>query len=46
MKARSIAAPRSGAARQLDAARILGFTRMQTLRLVRAPQAFRLALRR
>jgi polar amino acid transport system substrate-binding protein len=29
---------------QLDAARILGFTRMQTLRLVRAPQAFRLAL--
>ena len=29
---------------QLDAARILGFSRMQTLRLVRAPQAFRLAL--
>lgn len=29
---------------QLDAARILGFTRLQTLRLVRAPQAFRLAL--
>ncbi|MBY0495571.1 MAG: ABC transporter substrate-binding protein/permease [Cyanobacteria bacterium] len=29
---------------QLDAARILGFTRMQTLRLIRAPQAFRLAL--
>jgi polar amino acid transport system substrate-binding protein len=29
---------------QLDAARILGFTRMQTLRLLRAPQAFRLAL--
>jgi len=29
---------------QLEAARILGFTRMQTLRLVRAPQAFRLAL--
>ena len=29
---------------QLDAARILGFTRRQTLRLVRAPQAFRLAL--
>ena len=29
---------------QLDAARILGFTRLQTLRLIRAPQAFRLAL--
>ena len=29
---------------QLDAARILGFTKMQTLRLIRAPQAFRLAL--
>jgi polar amino acid transport system substrate-binding protein len=29
---------------QLDAARILGFTRTQTLRLIRAPQAFRLAL--
>ena len=29
---------------QLEAARILGFGRMQTLRLVRAPQAFRLAL--
>ncbi|HUQ89816.1 MAG TPA: ABC transporter substrate-binding protein/permease [Vicinamibacterales bacterium] len=29
---------------QLDAARILGFTGMQTLRLIRAPQAFRLAL--
>ena len=29
---------------QLDAARILGFTRFQTLRLIRAPQAFRLAL--
>jgi polar amino acid transport system substrate-binding protein len=29
---------------QLDAARILGFSRMQTLRLIRAPQAFRLAL--
>jgi polar amino acid transport system substrate-binding protein len=29
---------------QLEAARILGFTRWQTLRLVRAPQAFRLAL--
>ncbi len=29
---------------QLDAARILGFSRGQTLRLVRAPQAFRLAL--
>lgn len=29
---------------QLEAARILGFTRFQTLRLVRAPQAFRLAL--
>ena len=29
---------------QLEAARILGFSRMQTLRLVRAPQAFRLAL--
>lgn len=29
---------------QLDAAHILGFTRWQTLRLVRAPQAFRLAL--
>ena len=29
---------------QLDAARILGFTRGQTLRLIRAPQAFRLAL--
>ena len=29
---------------QLDAARILGFSKFQTLRLVRAPQAFRLAL--
>ncbi len=29
---------------QLEAARILGLTRSQTLRLVRAPQAFRLAL--
>jgi polar amino acid transport system substrate-binding protein len=29
---------------QLDAARILGFTPAQTLRLIRAPQAFRLAL--
>ena len=29
---------------QLEAARILGFSRTQTLRLVRAPQAFRLAL--
>ena len=29
---------------QLEAARILGFSRMQALRLVRAPQAFRLAL--
>ncbi len=29
---------------QLDAARILGFSPLQTLRLVRAPQAFRLAL--
>ena len=29
---------------QLDAAHILGFTRFQTLRLIRAPQAFRLAL--
>ena len=29
---------------QLDAARILGFSKMQTLRLIRAPQAFRLAL--
>jgi polar amino acid transport system substrate-binding protein len=29
---------------QLDAARTLGFTRAQTLRLIRAPQAFRLAL--
>jgi len=29
---------------QLEAARTLGFTNMQTLRLVRAPQAFRLAL--
>jgi polar amino acid transport system substrate-binding protein len=29
---------------QLEAARILGFSRMQTLRLVRAPQALRLAL--
>lgn len=29
---------------QLEAARILGFTRVQALRLVRAPQAFRLAL--
>ena len=29
---------------QLDAARILGFSNLQTLRLVRAPQAFRLAL--
>ena len=29
---------------QLDAARILGFTNRQTLRLIRAPQAFRIAL--
>jgi polar amino acid transport system substrate-binding protein len=29
---------------QLEAARVLGFSRMQTLRLVRAPQALRLAL--
>lgn len=29
---------------QLDAARILGFTNRQALRLVRAPQAFRIAL--
>jgi polar amino acid transport system substrate-binding protein len=29
---------------QLDAARILGFTKLQALRLIRAPQAFRLAL--
>jgi polar amino acid transport system substrate-binding protein len=29
---------------QLEAARILGFTNWQTLRLVRAPQAFRIAL--
>lgn len=29
---------------QLDAARILGLSKFQTLRLVRAPQAFRLAL--
>jgi polar amino acid transport system substrate-binding protein len=29
---------------QLDAAKLLGLTRWQTLRLVRAPQAFRLAL--
>ena len=29
---------------QLDAARILGFSKGQTLRLIRAPQAFRLAL--
>jgi His/Glu/Gln/Arg/opine family amino acid ABC transporter permease subunit len=29
---------------QLEAARLLGFSRMQTLRLIRAPQAFRLAL--
>ena len=29
---------------QLEAARTLGFTDMQTLRLIRAPQAFRLAL--
>ena len=29
---------------QLDASRILGFTKLQTLRLIRAPQAFRLAL--
>ncbi len=29
---------------QLDAARILGFTNFQALRLIRAPQAFRLAL--
>jgi polar amino acid transport system substrate-binding protein len=29
---------------QLDAARILGFSRLQTLRLIRGPQAFRLAL--
>jgi polar amino acid transport system substrate-binding protein len=29
---------------QLDAARLLGFSRLQTLRLIRAPQAFRLAL--
>ncbi|MDP2319400.1 MAG: ABC transporter substrate-binding protein/permease [Acidobacteriota bacterium] len=29
---------------QLDAARILGFTNVQALRLIRAPQAFRIAL--
>jgi polar amino acid transport system substrate-binding protein len=29
---------------QLEASRILGFTRMQVLRLIRGPQAFRLAL--
>ena len=29
---------------QLEAARVLGFTEWQTLRLIRAPQAFRLAL--
>jgi ABC-type amino acid transport system permease subunit len=29
---------------QLEAASVLGFSRMQTLRLVRAPQALRLAL--
>ncbi len=29
---------------QLEAARVLGFTRMQTLRLIRGPQALRLAL--
>jgi polar amino acid transport system substrate-binding protein len=29
---------------QLEASRILGFTRFQTLRLIRAPQAFRIAL--
>jgi polar amino acid transport system substrate-binding protein len=29
---------------QLEAGRILGFSRMQALRLIRAPQAFRLAL--
>jgi polar amino acid transport system substrate-binding protein len=29
---------------QLDASRILGFSRMQVLRLIRGPQAFRLAL--
>jgi polar amino acid transport system substrate-binding protein len=29
---------------QLDAASILGFSRLQTLRLIRAPQAFRIAL--
>ena len=29
---------------QLEAARILGFSRLQTLRLIRAPQAFRIAL--
>jgi len=29
---------------QLDAARILGFTNLQALRLIRAPQAFRIAL--
>ena len=29
---------------QLEAARVLGLSRLQTLRLVRAPQAFRLAL--
>lgn len=29
---------------QLDAARILGFTNIQALRLIRAPQAFRIAL--
>jgi polar amino acid transport system substrate-binding protein len=29
---------------QLDAARVLGFTKWQTLRIVRAPQAFRFAL--
>ena len=29
---------------QLEAARVLGFTRWQTLQLIRGPQAFRLAL--
>lgn len=29
---------------QLDAARLLGFTNLQALRLIRAPQAFRIAL--
>ena len=45
MKARSTASALEAIPRgQLDAARVLGFSESQILRLVRGPQAFRLAL--